>query len=46
MKIGPDVLGTIENEYESAITPNFVHYKIVKLTLRYEYHITLILHKT
>jgi hypothetical protein len=28
------------------ITPNYVYYKIVKLTLRYEYHRTLIFHKT
>jgi hypothetical protein len=28
------------------ITPNYVYYKIFKLTLRYEYHRTLIFHKT
>jgi hypothetical protein len=30
----------------SAITPNYTYYKIVQLKLRYEYSITLILHKT
>jgi hypothetical protein len=30
----------------NTITPNYAYYKIVQLELRYEYSITLILHKT
>jgi hypothetical protein len=30
----------------NTINPNYAYYKIVQLELRYEYSITLILHKT
>jgi hypothetical protein len=30
----------------NAIAPNYAYYKIIQLELRYEYSITLILHKT